>query len=102
MMRGVKPIDAKVLQKAFDDAAGLLTEHWPDVIRARNAAAVEAGRQGKDKFSYAVNLTIKMEPRGNECRVSVSIGYSVKHADETEQALVSSNPELPGMASETK
>ena len=90
--------DANAMTKAVDQCAGLIAQHWKEIILARNAAAVEAGRQGKEKFSYAVALTIKMEPKGHECDVSTSIGYSVKHADTTETATVSDQPELAGLA----
>ena len=90
--------DANAMTKAVDQCAGLIAQHWREIILARNAAAFEAGRQGKDKFAYAVNLTIKMEPKGSECDVTTGIGYSVKHADTTETATVSDQPELAGLA----
>ena len=97
-MTGTRRVDVKAMRKAVDQCAGLIAQHWTQIILARNAAAVEAGRQGKDKFSYSVALTIKMEPKGHECDVSTSIGYSVKHADTTETATVSDQPELAGLA----
>ena len=98
LVTGVRIVDQHAMVKAVDQCAGLIAQHWREIILARNAAAVEAGRQGKDKFSYSVALTIRMEPKGHECAVSTSIGYSVKHADTTETATVSDQPELAGLA----
>lgn len=87
-------VNDKALAKAKDELALLLDGHWRQICEARDAAAVEAARHGKEKFAYRVSLVVVQEPRGAECAVSCGISYAVKHSDETEPVLVSDQQEL--------
>jgi len=93
----MKDIERKVLAEAQAQICGLLLEEWPNIIDARNAAAIEASKQLKDKFSYPVTLKVLQEPKGSEVNVSSKIAYTVAHNNETDVATVDDHPQLPGM-----
>jgi len=88
-------INENVKEAAKEQINALLNEHWGAICKARDSAAIEASRQGKDKFSYPVNLTIKQEPKGSECDVQTAIGFSVATKDATEPRTVDAQPNLP-------
>ena len=87
----------KVLKEAQTQVCALLEEEWENIVDARNEAAIEASRQLKDKFNYAVTVKVIQEPKGSEVNVSAKIAYTVSHANETDVAVVDDHPELPGM-----
>ena len=90
-------LEANVLKEAQTQVCALLAEEWENIIAARNEAALEASRQLKDKFSYAVTLKVVQEPKGSEVDVSSTIAYTVAHKNETDVATVDDHPQLPGM-----
>jgi len=93
-------LNQKVLKEAQSQVCALMAEEWENIVAARNEAAVEASRQLKEKFNYAVSLKVIQEPKGMEVNVSSKISYTVAHANETDVATVDDHPTLPGMDNE--
>ncbi len=69
----------KAQAEAINQATQALTESWPDIARACDAAAIEAAEQGKDTFKYRIGVTVTLEPRGPTCVVSTALAYKVAH-----------------------
>lgn len=89
-----KELDKKALGIAQEQVANMLDANWNDICDARNMAAVQASKQGKDKFVYSTTITIKQEPRGDEIVVSSSLSCSVAFKDETDPEMASNQMEL--------
>ena len=87
-------LDERALTIARQQASDMLAANWEDICRARDMAAIQASRQGKDKFTYSTTLTIKQEPRGDEIVISTGISCSVAFKDETEPVSVSNQLDM--------
>jgi len=93
-----KELEDKTRTEVKAEVCALIDENWDEIARARDAATIEAGKQGGEKkFTYPVSLKFMQTPRGNECDLSASIAFGVRHTDETEPVTVDDHPQLPGM-----
>jgi len=93
-----KGLEDRTREEAKAEVCALIDENWDDIASARDAAIIEAGKQGGDKkFTYPVALKFMQTPRGDECDLSASIAFGVRHTDETEPVTVDDHPQLPGM-----
>ncbi len=91
---GVKAEAREVVQKRL---AELVERNWPRICARMGAAAIEAAKHGKGKFKYAVGLKLGLEPRGEEWRVAVGIGFGDKETDGTDWETVGGTPLLDRM-----
>ena len=97
----MRELEVKVLLEAQKQVCALMSEEWDNIIEARANAAIEAGKQMKEKFNYSVGLKVIMEPKGGEVDVTTTIAYTVAHKNETETTTVDDHPQLPGMGDES-